>query len=233
MTEKYININNLSVSEILYTFINEEVIPETKINKSAFWSGFDKSAHQLVTKNKELIKIRERIQIDIDRWHIDNKDKTFDKKKYKKLLEDIGYLKTESESFKINTKNIDEEISTIAGPQLVVPIMNSRYVLNAANARWMSLYDSLYGTDVIESEESASGRYDPERGLEVIKYTKKFLDNHFPLTKHSWKNVTEIQINNNNLNLICGRKNEFLKNEEKFIGYRKDQEKLTAVILKQ
>ena len=206
MSEKYINIHNLSVSEILYKFVNNEAIPNTGIDSSNFWSGFDKAAHELVIQNKKLIKTRERIQIDLDRWHLDNKDQKFDQKNYEKFLQEINYLKVEGSDFKINTKNVDDEISKIAGPQLVVPIMNSRYALNAANARWMSLYDSLYGTDVIESEESASERYDPERGLEVIKFSKKFLDNYFTLASGSWRNVTEIVINNNNLNLICGKK---------------------------
>ena len=170
MAEKYINIQNLSVSEILYTFINDEVLPDTEIDRSNFWSGFDKAVHELAITNKKLIKVRERIQIDIDRWHLDNKDKKFNQKNYQKFLKEINYLKEDQGNFKIITKNVDDEISKIAGPQLVVPIMNSRYVLNAANARWMSLYDSLYGTDVIESEESASERYDPERGLEVIRF---------------------------------------------------------------
>ena len=110
-------------------------------------------------------------------------------------------LKKEGPDFKIKTLNIDEEISNIAGPQLVVPIMNSRYALNAANARWMSLYDSLYGTDVISSEESISERYDPERGLQVIKYTKNFLDENFKLNKSSWKKVDQILIKDHKLEL--------------------------------
>ena len=232
MSEKYINIHNLSVSEILYTFINDEALLNTEIDRSDFWSGFDKAVHELVVTNKKLIKTRERIQIDIDRWHFDNKGKKFNQKNYEKFLEEINYLNVDRGNFKINTKNVDDEISKIAGPQLVVPIMNSRYVLNAANARWMSLYDSLYGTDIIESEESASERYDPERGLEVIKYTKTFLDNHFSLSDISWRNVTEIKIDNNNLNLICGKKTTFLKEDEKFIGYRGDQKKPSAIILK-
>ena len=232
MSEKYINIHNLSVSEILYKFVNNEAIPNTGIDSSNFWSGFDKAAHELVIQNKKLIKTRERIQIDLDRWHLDNKDQKFDQKNYEKFLQEINYLKVEGSDFKINTKNVDDEISKIAGPQLVVPIMNSRYALNAANARWMSLYDSLYGTDVIESEESASERYDPERGLEVIKFSKKFLDNYFTLASGSWRNVTEIVVNNNNLNLICGKKNVLLNNHEKFIGYRGEQIKPDAIILK-
>ena len=174
MPKKYIKTENLSVSEDLYKFINNEVIPGTDITKNKFWKGLDSVSHELAPKNLELLRIRKKLQIDIDRWHLENYDKEFDLKEYKSYLEKIGYLKKEGPDFKIKTENIDKEISTIAGPQLVVPIMNARYALNAANARWMSLYDSLYGTDVISSEESISERYDPERGLKVIEYTKNF-----------------------------------------------------------
>ena len=232
MGEKYTNIQNLSVSETLYKFINDEAIPGTNINKLKFWKGFDKALHKLTIRNKELIKIREKIQIDINSWHLNNRDKTFYQKNYYNFLKKIGYIKKVGNKFKIKTKNIDDEISKIAGPQLVVPVMNARYVLNAANARWMSLYDSLYGTDVIESEESASERYDPERGLEVRNYAKKFLDNNFTLVNDSWKNVTQITIDDKNLNLICGKNISKLKEKTKFVGYRGDKKKPTAVILK-
>ena len=232
MSEKYIKIENLSVSEVLYNFINEEAIPQSNINKKDFWQGFNEAVHELTPKNRELLKKRERIQIEIDRWHLDNKNEKFDENEYKNFLKKIGYLKDEGPDFKIKTKNLDDEISKIAGPQLVVPIMNSRYALNAANARFQSLYDSLYGTDVIESEESASERYDPERGMEVIKYTKKFLDDHFELDNSSWKQVNKIEINDTGLNFITYNGNTKLKNDNKFIGYRGEKEKPSAIILK-
>ena len=194
MSKKYINTENLSISEDLYNFVNKEALPETDITKEKFWEGLSKVSHELTTKNKELLKIRKRLQMDIDRWHLENYGKQINKKEYKSYLEKIGYLKKEGPDFKIETKNVDKEISNIAGPQLVVPIMNARYALNAANARWMSLYDSLYGTDIISSEESISERYDPERGLQVIRYTKEFLDKNFGLKKASWKNVNQISI---------------------------------------
>ena len=129
-------------------------------------------------------------------------------------------IKKSGSDFKIDTKNIDYEISKIAAPQLVVPIMNSRYALNAANARWMSLYDSLYGTDIIQSDESASERYDPERGEEVIKFTKKFLDKHFTLKKNSWSQVSKILIEKKNLVLNLINDSTSIKDSNKFIGYR-------------
>ena len=230
--ENYVKIKNLSVSEHLFKFINQEALPGTGISQSLFWKKFDKATHNLAIKNREIIQIRRKLQLEIDRWHLNNKDKKFNLKTYKKFLFDIGYLKKTGPNFKIKTKNLDDEISKIAGPQLVVPINNSRYVLNAVNARYQSLYDSLYGTDVIESEESASERYDPERGLEVIKFSKNFLDNHFTLRSGSWKNVNKIYIKNKKLTLDTYKKSTNLKFEDKFIGYRGSTEDPSAIILK-
>ena len=182
MQEKYIKINNLQVAEKLSNFVNDELLKNTNVSSENFWIGLEKTLDELAPKNKELIKFREELQKKIDDWHIKNKDKEFSLDEYKKFLLEIGYLKNEGPDFKIETKNVDEEIASIAGPQLVVPVMNARYALNAANARWMSLYDSLYGTDVIEqSEDSVSERYDPLRGEMVIKYGRNFLDKYFPL----------------------------------------------------
>ena len=232
MSKKYINIKNLSVSENLYKFINKEALPETNISEDDFWKGLSDVSHELAPRNKELLKIRKKLQMDIDRWHLENFEKQFNLKEYKSYLEEIGYLKKEGPDFKIKTLNIDEEISNIAGPQLVVPIMNSRYALNAANARWMSLYDSLYGTDVISSEESISERYDPERGLQVIKYTKEFLDENFKLNKSSWKKVDQIVIKDHQLELHTNKDILTLEDQNKYVGYRLDKGKISAVILK-
>ena len=164
MSISYQKVNNLKVSEDLLDFVNNEVLNGTNISKEKFWTGFDKFVHELTPKNKELLKIRDDLQKKIDNWHIKNKGAEIKINDYKKFLKEISYLKDEGSDFKIETSNVDDEISQIAGPQLVVPIMNARYTLNAANARWMSLYDSLYGTDVIEqSEDSVSERYDPLR----------------------------------------------------------------------
>ncbi len=232
MAKKYTNIQNLSVSEDLYNFINNEVIPGTSITEENFWNGFNKVCHELGPKNKELLNIRNKLQMDIDRWHLENYEKEFNIKEYKSYLEKIGYLKNEGPDFKIKTENIDQEISNIAGPQLVVPIMNARYALNAANARWMSLYDSLYGTDVISSEESISERYDPERGAQVIEYTKNFLDQNFKLKNSKWKNVNKISIEEHKLKLYLDKNNTELENNEKYVGYRIENKKVSAVILK-
>ena len=144
MKEKYTKIFNLSVSNKLLSFINDELLKDTKISSDKFWKGFNKAIDELVPINKKLIKIREDLQKKINDWHIENKSNEIDLKEYKKFLKEIEYLKEVGPDFKIKTTNVDEEIANIAGPQLVVPIMNERYALNAANARWMSLYDSLY-----------------------------------------------------------------------------------------
>ena len=232
MTEKYVEIGNLSISENLLNFINKEVLPGTGISQKRYWSGFDEMAHQLAPKNRDLIDVRRKLQLEIDRWHLKNKNKKFDSKKYKKFLEEIGYLVKKGPRFKIKTKNLDDEISKIAGPQLVVPITNARYVLNAANARYQSLYDSLYGTDVIQSLDSVTERYDPERGAEVIKFSKDFLDSRFPLIKDNWKNINKIYIKNKELILVNYKKESKLKDRHKFIGYRGNKEKPEAIILK-
>ena len=233
MKKKYIKVNNLSVSSDLLNFINNELLKDTTISPENFWKGFDKIVHELSPINRELIKTRDELQKKIDAWHIKNKGNEINIEEYKKFLKEIGYLKEVGPDFKIKTKNIDEEISSIAGPQLVVPIMNERYALNAANARWMSLYDSLYGTDVIEqSEDSVSERYDPQRGQDVIKYVREFLDKHIPIENTSWKNISGLNIKDGNL-IIKKDDNDYkLKNTEKFIGHRGDITKPSGIILK-
>ena len=233
MTSKYHSVNNLKVSEELLLFVNNELFNGTDISPEKFWKDFDKAVHELAPKNKELIDFRETLQKKIDKWHIDNKGKNIQIKEYKNFLKEIGYLKDEGPDFKIETSDIDEEIATIAGPQLVVPIMNARYALNAANARWMSLYDSLYGTDVIEaSEDSTSERYDPERGEIVIKYGREFLDKYFTLKDFSWRKITGIAIQNKELKILKGVDVTTLKDENKFVGHRGEADNPSAIILK-
>ncbi len=233
MTLKYHSVNRLKVSEELLLFVNNELLNGTDISAEKFWKDFDKAVHELAPKNKELIDFRETLQKKIDKWHIDNKGKDIQIKEYKKFLKEIGYLKEEGQDFNIETSNIDEEIATIAGPQLVVPIMNARYALNAANARWMSLYDSLYGTDVIEeSEDSTSERYDPERGEIVIKYGRDFLDKYFTLKDFSWRKITGIAIQNKELKVLKGVDVTTLKDENKFVGHRGEKDNPSAIILK-
>ncbi len=227
MRDQYTRIKNLSVSNKLLNFINEELLSGTEILPDKFWDGFDKVVHELAPKNKELIKIREDLQKKIDNWHIKNKSNKINLEKYKNFLKEICYLKEVGPDFKIKTKNVDEEITSIAGPQLVVPIMNERYALNAANARWMSLYDSLYGTDIIpETKGAVIGKtYNPIRGQKVIDYGRNFLDKNVPLEKGSWKDISRIpEVNNNQLSLK-------LKNPDQFVGYIKKLDHLSSLLL--
>ena len=231
MKEKFIKINNLSVDKILADFIDNELLLDTNISPKKFWDGFDKAVHELAPKNRELLEIRETIQKEIDLWHKKNKFEEFNLEDYKNFLKDIGYLKEEGPEFKIETKNLYSEISRIAGPQLVVPILNARYSLNAANARWMSLYDSLYGTDVIESEESGSEKYDPLRGEQVINYARDFLNKHFPINDISWREISGFEVHDGNLKIKKDKDLFDLKQNEKFTGFRGEALKPTAVIL--
>ena len=232
MKKQYIKINNMSVSKILADFVNDELLKETQISSEKFWLGFDAAVHDLAPKNKKLLEIREILQKKIDEWHRKRKGEEFNIKNYQIFLNEIGYLKKVGPDFNIKTKNIDDEIAKIAGPQLVVPIMNARYTLNAANARWMSLYDSLYGTDLIKSEEGGSERYDPLRGQEVIRYAREFLNKYFPLEDLDWKNISGLKVKDGCLIASKESKENKLKNLNKFIGHRGENIKPSAIILK-
>jgi len=226
MAKKYISRGQLSISTNLLEFVNNELLPGTGITKKKFWKGLEKYAHELAPKNKNLLEFREILQKKIDIWHRDKRGRKIKSKKYSSFLREIGYLKKEGKKFNIQTRNIDNEISTIAGPQLVVPIMNARYALNAANARWGSLYDALYGTDVISESNGAErgGKYNYIRGEKVIKYARDFLDSAVPLKKGSWKNISEIpKIEKNQISLK-------LKNPKQFIGYTKKTNHLSSLL---
>jgi malate synthase len=228
MKQKYTRVNNLSVSSDLLDFVNNNLLKETNILPEKFWLGFDSAVHDLTIKNKKLLEIREKLQVKINEWHKIKKSEKFNLKEYQNFLKEIGYLKEIGPDFKIKTKNIDDEISKIAGPQLVVPIMNARYALNAANARWMSLYDSLYGTDIIpETKGAVKGKtYNPIRGQKVIEYGRNFLDKFVPLKNESWKDILQIpKVNNHQLDLK-------LKNPDQFIGYVKKSNNLSSLLLK-
>ncbi len=228
--KNYKLIGRLFVDKILYNFVNNELLKNTKINSKRFWSGLDKSLYILRDKNEKLLQIRKEYQNLIDKWHLKNKAKKFNLSNYKKFLSNIGYLKKNVQNFKIQTKNVDEEIAKIAGPQLVVPISNARYALNAANARWGSLYDALYGTDAIGSEK-LDNRYNPVRGGKVIRYCRDFLDEIFPLKNGSWKKVNTLKIQNHKLILKIDKKNTHLKNYKQYLGYRSVNKTLKGVLL--
>tara|TARA_B100001564_G_scaffold230088_1_gene194149 strand:+ start:1306 stop:3474 length:2169 start_codon:yes stop_codon:yes gene_type:complete len=227
---KIIDKNDLKISSTLFEFVNNEAIPGTKVKPEEFWSKFSKIVHDLNPINKALIEKRQSIQKKIDDWHKSNKEKEFDKKEYRNFLQSINYLVEEKDEFKIETSNVDKEISSIAGPQLVVPVDNARYALNAANARWGSLYDALYGTDVIPGDKGEG--YNVERGNKVIDYVRIFLDESFPLSKISWKEITKIKIQNDKLQILKESEKYHLKNENQFIGFNGDKDSPNSILLK-
>ena len=218
-----INKENFIISSVLLEFINKEVIPGTDINVDEFWKKFDSAIHELAPINKALIEKRKTIQKKIDVWHINNKGKDLNKKEYIIFLKSINYIVEEEDDFQITTQNVDDEITKIAGPQLVVPVDNARYAINAANARWGSLYDSLYGTDVIPEIDGAakSDSYNSARGNKVIEYAKKFLDKTFPLTNASWVDISKISVDS-----------ILLKNKAQLVGYNGTKKNPSSILLK-
>ncbi len=227
---KFIEKNELKINKTLFNFVNDEVLPGTKIERDDFWKKFSKAVHELSPINKKLIEKREEIQKQIDKWHLSNPKEKYNKDNYTKFLKSISYIVKEGEDFKIATSNVDDEISKIAGPQLVVPVDNARYALNAANARWGSLYDALYGTDVIPGEKS--GSFSKERAEKVVIFVRDFLDEVFTLNQGSWRDINKIEILNNKLVLKINGEKNFLKNESQFIGFNGNELSPTSVLLK-
>ena len=222
--------NGLKISSALYEFINNEAIPGTKVDSEDFWKSFSNVAHELAPINKSLIEKREVIQKKIDEWHKSNQGKEFDKEKYIKFLKSIGYLVEEKEDFEIETRNVDKEIASIAGPQLVVPVDNARYALNAANARWGSLYDALYGTDVIPGDKFKD--YNSQRASKVVKYVRDFLNKSFPLKDKTWEEISKIIIKEDKLIFLIDSKKTELKNNEPFIGFNGERDNPNSILLK-
>ena len=225
-----IDKNGLKISLVLFDFINNEALPGTNIKSDDFWNKFEKVVHELSPINKNLLKKREIIQKKIDEWHKNNKGQDLDKKKYLTFLKSISYITEEKENFKIETSGVDEEIASLAGPQLVVPVDNARYALNAANARWGSLYDALYGTDVISGSRGKG--YNEERGKKVIKYVKNFLDETVPLSNSSWQNVSKIEIRDEDVIFIADNKENVLKNKNQFTGYNGEKSNPSSILIK-
>ena len=226
ITEK----NGLKISTKLLDFINNEVLPGTNVDPDKFWNNFEKNIHELAPLNKNLIQRREEIQKEIDEWHKRNKDKEFNKKEYTDFLKSISYIVEEKENFKIETNNVDDEISSIAGPQLVVPVDNARYALNAANARWGSLYDALYGTDVIPGDRGKE--FNKDRAYQVISYVRKFLDETFPIDQLSWSEVSKIKIKDKDLMFLNDKDEKYLKNKDQFIAFNGEKEKPNKILFK-
>ena len=222
--------NGLKINSTLFDFVNNEAIPNTKINSNLFWSKFSNIVHELTPINKTLIEKREIIQKKIDDWHKSNKENDLIKTDYTNFLKSIGYIVEEENNFKIETDGVDEEISSIAGPQLVVPVDNARYALNAANSRWGSLYDALYGTDVVPGK--VGKEWDKNRALKVISFVREFLDETFPLSKIKWKEVSKIQIEGEKLVLIYGSNKDYLKNHNQFIGFNGNRNNPESILIK-
>tara|TARA_A100001388_G_scaffold51743_1_gene34982 strand:- start:2087 stop:4231 length:2145 start_codon:yes stop_codon:yes gene_type:complete len=225
-----IDKNGLKISSKLFDFINNEAIPGTGIKIEEFWNNFEKTVHELAPINKNLIEKRENIQNKINDWHKQNAGKELNKKEYTKFLKSISYIVEEKDDFSIETDKVDAEISSIAGPQLVVPVDNARYALNAANARWGSLYDALYGTDVIPGEKFKD--FNEKRADKVIEYVRKFLDEIAPINDLNWNEVSEIKIQNRELVLTDGNDEKNLKSKNQFIGFTGQTDKPSSILLK-
>ena len=234
MSER-IRYGNLQVSQELDNFLRNEVVPGIDVDPKEFWQSFEKILDEFGPRNRELLKKRTEIQKKIDEWHIERQGSDHNQQEYVSFLKEIGYLVDEGEDFKITTDNVDEEIKTVAGAQLVVPVMNARFSLNAANARWGSLYDALYGTDMISEEGGAerSGPYNPVRGDQVIKFAKNFLDESASLSDGSYSEVTGFKVDNGKLVVnMSDQSTSYLSDESQFIGYKGESENPSSILLK-
>ena len=217
---------SLAIDTQLYNFIANEVTPVVGIDNEKYWQEFEKIVKAFQPRNKALLAKRDEIQTQIDDWHDKNPASKgqIDKAAYTQFLKDINYIVPEGDDFLVETQNVDDEIAHIAGPQLVVPVRNARYALNAANARWGSLYDALYGTDVIDETNGAEkGKgYNPVRGGEVVKYAKNFLDSNFALAEGKYADVTGFKVEDGKLVILQGDKTTSLAQPEKFAGFLGD-----------
>ncbi|MGF6283563.1 malate synthase G [Pseudomonas silensiensis] len=234
MTE-HVQVGGLQVAKVLFDFVNNEAIPGTGLTADKFWAGADKVIHDLAPKNKALLAKRDDFQARIDGWHQSRADQAHDAVAYKAFLQDIGYLLPEAADFQATTQNVDDEIARMAGPQLVVPVMNARFALNASNARWGSLYDALYGTDAIsEADGAEKGKgYNKVRGDKVIAFARAFLDETAPLAAGTHVDSTGYKIVDGKLVVaLKGGSNTGLRNDAQLIGFHGDTAAPTAILLK-
>ena len=234
MSER-VTLGRLHVAANLQRFIEDEVLPGTGVEAAAFWMGFDELVHDLAPKNRALLVERDRLQVELDNWHRSHPGPITDMPAYRSFLESIGYLQPEPGEVKISTSNVDSEIATQAGPQLVVPIGNARYALNAANARWGSLYDALYGTDAISEENGAQKGpgYNEARGAKVIAFARNFLDQAAPLADGSHVDSVSYRVQDGVLKVTLENGSVTgLKQPEKFVGYQGEAVEPTAILLK-
>ncbi|WP_148863127.1 malate synthase G [Marinobacter fonticola] len=233
MTER-VQVGGLQVAKVLYDFVNNEALPGTGVDADKFWAEFDAIIHELAPRNKALLAKRDDIQAKLDGWYTERKGQPIKLDDYKAFLKEIGYLVDEPSDFNISTANVDPEIATLAGPQLVVPVMNARFALNAANARWGSLYDALYGTDVISEENGADKGpgYNPVRGAKVIEYARNMLDGSAPLADASHKDAAKYLVEDGKLVVkLHDGKATGLKDESAFVGYTGAASEPTGLLL--
>ncbi|SAK45537.1 malate synthase G [Caballeronia ptereochthonis] len=227
--------HGLQVDASLAKFVDEEAIPGTGVDSASFWKGFDALVHDLAPKNRALLAERDRLQSELDNWHRNNPGPVRDLRAYRKFLEEIGYIVPAPAHVQASTANVDREIAEQAGPQLVVPLSNLRYALNAANARWGSLYDALYGTDAIDESDGAerTAQFNPKRGAKVIAYARAFLDDNAPLAHGSHADATKYSVEQGKLvvTLKDGSKSG-LENAEQFAGYQGDASAPSGILLK-
>src|SRR3982750_646019 len=233
MTERT-TAHGLQVATELYRFVQDTVLPATGVDSASFWQGFDAIVTDLAPKNLALLAERDRIQSEMDAWHKANPGPIADMPAYRTFLEKIGYLLPSPEGTQATTTNVDAELAQQAGPQLVVPILNARYALNAANARWGSLYDALYGTDAIpESDGAEKGKgYNPIRGAKVIAFAREVLDQAAPLANGSHKNATGYSVKDGQLHIALQSSSTTLADPSQFAGHRGDAAAPSSVLLR-
>jgi malate synthase len=233
MTDR-VKMGQLDVAPVLLDFINQEALPGTGIDQESFWRGFDALVAEFAPRNAQLLRKRDELQTQIDQWHRAHPGASFDARTYRAFLEQIGYLQPAGQPFQIETASVDDEIATISGPQLVVPVDNARYALNAANARWGSLYDALYGTDVISEDDGCTrtGPYNVRRGAKVIAFVRAFLDEHFPLATGSHTQASAYGVSSSGLEVtLTGGGKTTLRTSSAFVGFLGERDAPTAVLL--
>ena len=233
MTER-VNAGGLQVARILYDFVNNEALPGTGVDAGQFWNEFGRIVADMAPRNRELLKVRDELQEKLDDWYREHQGQSIDLNEYKTFLKDIGYLKPEGEDFTATTENVDKEIAQVAGPQLVVPISNARFALNAANARWGSLYDAVYGSDIISEEGGATKGpgYNPVRGEKVIAYARAMLDESAPLEGGSHADATGYRVEGGQLKVSLNSGSEAgLKDPTQFEGYKGSEGEPEGILL--
>ena len=234
-TEKRVTIGSLSIDPALEALVREEIMPGLGLNAEDFWNSFSQILNDLTPRNRELLEKRDRIQQQIDDWHLNRKGQPHDPQAYQEFLRSIDYLVPEGPDFKITTTGVDPEISQIPGPQLVVPVSNARYALNAANARWGSLLDAAYGTDVIPETEGAERgiSYNPQRGEKVFEFVHGVLDASAPLAEGSFSRITGFSVDQGRLRMTLeGGHETGLQNPEQFAGFNGSPENPNSILLK-